>query len=176
MAFFNGYYHWLMSFIIPTNGIFTYNRLTSYLFNRPFVYTLDMDENRYIDGVALRAKYDDNFDSRYLPAGQNYCNMLEMMVALAIRMEEDVMSNYTYGDRTSQWFYHMIDNLGLAVDDDDNFNINHVDRIMMHFDDRTYTRDGRGALFHNPERSEDMRRTEIWYQAMWYLNKFCEEE
>ena len=95
-----------------------------------------------------------------------------MMVALALRCEEHIMEDTNYGDRTSKWFWGMIDSLGLSDMYNDRFNLSYANVIMNRFMNRNYDRNGRGGLFtvKNPE--HDMRSTEIWYQMCMYLNTF----
>ena len=93
-----------------------------------------------------------------------------MMIALAIRCENDIMDNPNMGDRTSQWFWGMITNLGLGSMTDRNFDIRYVDEIIERFLDRKYEPDGKGGLFRIRHFNRDLRKVEIWYQLCWYLD------
>lgn len=42
------------------------------------------------------------------------CSVLEMIIALAIRLEEHIMDDPDIGNRTGQWFWDMIVSLGLG--------------------------------------------------------------
>jgi len=97
-----------------------------------------------------------------------------MMAALAFRCEEQIMSDAEYGDRTGEWFWAMIESLGLTGMDDEHFNKQFADDVVDRFLDRNYSRNGEGGLFtvQNPRR--DMRSTEIWYQMCFYLNDISE--
>lgn len=156
--------------------ILSYRRLLRYLFDREFIYILPMDGNRYEDGINLRYRFgDEQGIEQYIIANCidiRPCSVLEMMIALAIRCEEHIMDDPDYGNRTGQWFWNMINNLGLGHMNDKRFDYNAAKNIIDIFLNRQYTRDGEGGLFviHNSQR--DLRNVDIWYQMMWYLNKF----
>lgn len=83
------------------------------------------------------------------------------------------MTNSQYGDRTSQWFWNMIVNLGLGKMTDDNFNEAETCRILSRFMNREYGPNGEGGLVRVYDHG-DLRQVEIWYQVMWYLTQFWE--
>jgi hypothetical protein len=98
------------------------------------------------------------------------CSVLEMMVAIAIYCEEHVMDDPDYGDRTGQWFWGMISNLGLGAMHDENFDRRDVENKITRFLDRQYDPDGKGGLFRIRNCEHDLRKVEIFYQLCWYLN------
>jgi hypothetical protein len=100
------------------------------------------------------------------------CSVLEMMVALAIRAETTIMDNTLYGDRTKQWFWSMMMNLGLSTMTDDVFDERFVQNRIDIFLNRQYSYDGRGGLFFIPNTDTDLRNVEIWFQLCWYLDSF----
>lgn len=124
-------------------------------------------------GVGLRYRYsiyvkrDDVIDILNEP-----CSVLEMILALAIRCEDTIMANVRYGDRTIQWFWSMIKNLGLSYMTDERFNKDEAIRIIYKFMERQYEPNGRGGLFYMPDRNEDLTQIDIWTQLCWYLDKF----
>lgn len=154
----------------------SYRELLRYLDSRPFVVRLARDSNRESDGVDLRYKfgracgYDTRMINATLGSQLARCSVLEMMAALAIRIEETIMTNPDIGDRTGEWFAYMLDSLGLLDMSDGYFKEDYADEVIDTFLFREYRWDGRGGLFalENPPR--DMRDVEIWYQAMWYLD------
>ena len=89
---------------------------------------------------------------------------------------EDIMDDPTYGNRLGQWFWNMIVNLGLGSMDDDKFDPGYVEYVIYRFLNREYEKNGKGGLFTIRDTRVDMRKAEIWYQAMWYLNEFLEEQ
>ena len=55
------------------------------------------------------------------------CSVLEMMIALSMRCEEQIMDDPDIGNRTGQWFWDMIDNLGLGEHERLKFDGRYVD-------------------------------------------------
>ena len=148
----------------------SYRQLFTFLHDTEFVYFVPYDENRAVDGVTLRYHYCQTHgyeDLEYYLDGP--CSVLEMMVALAIRCEES-MDNPEKGDRTGQWFWGMIANLGLGSMSDDNFNEWLVNDVVTRFLERDYEPDGRGGLFRVRGWHRDMRTAEIWHQLLAYMN------
>lgn len=176
---YEGYFNWLYDIVCHDrfSDEVSYRRLLSYLYYMNFRYTIERDENRACDGVDLRLRYYDYVHNsggdvfwieRYLDGRP--CNVLEMMVALAIRCEEDIMDDPRIGDRTSQWFWEMIVNLGVGSMTDDRFDERYVEEVIETFLNRKYEPDGRGGLFTVRNCDTDLRKVEIWYQLCWYLN------
>lgn len=144
----------------------SYDSLLFALFKRPFEFLLPRDANRYNDGLAFRNCYDNHGDySKLAP-----CSVLEMMIALAVRCEETIMTNPEKGDRTLQWFWGMVRSLGLWGMTDDCFSQAVVDYILDRFISREYNPDGSGGLFTIPNCNRDLRRVEIWTQLCWFLD------
>ena len=147
----------------------SYRKLLMHLHNIEFTWFIPHDDNRADDGIQLRRKYalakEDVRLTRYLTGP---CSVLEMMVALAIRCE-GVMDDALMGNRTGQWFWGMIHNLGLTPMTDSKFNRDAVDAIIARFLNREYEPDGRGGLFTVRHCTHDMRTVEIWCQLSWYL-------
>lgn len=149
----------------------TYRRLFEFLHEVEFTYFVPHDENRAADGISLRYRYCLNHDCEDLDyCLDGPCSVLEMMVALAIRCEERIMSDPDYGDRTGQWFWSMISSLGLSSMTDYNFDECLVNDIVVRFLNRDYAPDGRGGLFTIRRWNRDARDAEIWHQLMAYLN------
>ena len=129
-----------------------------------------MDDNRADDGVQLRRRFAlSRNDAGLTDYILGPCSVLEMMVALAIRCES-FMDDAAVGDRTGQWFWGMIHNLGLSPMIDSRFDRNFVDDVIWRFLNRDYEPDGRGGLFTVKRYPQDMRTVEIWCQLSWYLD------
>ena len=169
----NEYFEWLCN--IVCKGKFSksisYKKLLTRLHDTYFTYTIPRDRNRAEDGIYMRYHFSIDCNCRdaedYLDGP---CTVLEMMVGLAVRCEDQFMTNTEYGDRTSQWFWQMIVNLGLGGMTDDNYDRQEVDDIVWTFLNRRYDYDGKGGLFRVRDTKEDMRRLEIWYQLNRYLD------
>lgn len=145
-----------------------YSFLFHKLFNTEFKWTIDKDENRAADGEDLRREFEEDVGG--LTDDYDPCNMLEMMVALACRCESDIMG-VADEDNTRQWFWDMLDNLGLSYYDNSRYNPVAVERILNRLIFRRYDKTGKGGLFplHNPK--SDQREVEIWYQMGSWLNE-----
>jgi hypothetical protein len=173
------YFEWLYDLACGDNDNFT--KLCEFLDSVEFIYTLPMDDNRYSDGISLRYRfgYECDIPSSVIAAELDTtpCSVFEMMTALALRIEEDIMSKKGE-DRTSEWFMSMIRSLGLEGMNDDRFHIPTAERVIDIFLNRNYNADGEGGLFtiENRPGRKDLRDVEIWYQAMWYVNDILEGE
>lgn len=148
----------------------SYRKLLMHLHNIEFTWFIPYDDNRADDGIMLRRKYalahHDEELSDYISGP---CSVLEMMAALAIRCEESIMDDTLFGNRTGQWFWGMIRNLGLSPMNDSNFDADFVDDVIARFLNREYEPDGKGGLFTIKNCDHDLRTVEIWRQLSWYL-------
>lgn len=161
------YYKAIISLVYDNRFGRSYSKLFEYLYSRDFEWSILMDRNRAIDGIELRYKYGCSNDILDEP-----CSVLEMLIALAVRIEEQIMTNYDEGNRTGQWFWTMLTNMGLNSYDDDNFDEDMVEYIVDRFLNREYEYNGEGGgLFILDNPCQDLRDTEIWYQANWYLGE-----
>ena len=172
------YFDWLYD--LACGDDHRYKCLCALMHGTDFYYLIPMDENRYSDGISLRYRYGYDCD---IPSSQiaseldnRPCSVLEMMAALALRMEEDVMADSS-GDKTSMWFMQMLTSLGLSSMTDDRFDEDEANIILENFLERDYCPNGKGGLFtiyNKPDK--DLRNVEIWYQAMWHLNNILKGE
>lgn len=149
----------------------SYDKLFRYLHAVEFIWFVKKDRNRAEDGIDLRYRFfvDNSLDDASdLITGP--CSVLEMMIALSMRCEESIMDDPSVGDRTGQWFWKMIVNLGLGSMNDRVFDANLVDDSVAKFLYREYEPDGRGGLFRIKNCEYDLRKVEIWYQLCYYLD------
>ena len=116
-------------------------------------------------------EYDRGYDPDYIiDCLEGPCTILEMMVALAVRCENDYMDNANLGNRIGQWFWSMIVSLGLGSMSDVRYDEATVSRVLDRFLDRDYAPNGKGGLFTIRDCDRDLRDVEIWYQLCWYLD------
>lgn len=171
------YFEWLCHFVYDGSSPTKYDKLLSALHDISFVAVLPMDDNRSADGIELRYRfgYEKGVQQPIVASelDNRQCSMLEMLVALCLRCEESIMANSEYGDRTSQWFWNMIVNLGLGKMTDEHFDINETRSIILRFMNHEYGPNGEGGIVRVYNRG-DLRNVEIWYQVMWYLTQFEE--
>ena len=162
------YFEWLFELVCKGryDRTISYRKLLMRLHDIEFTWLLPKDRNRAEDGVDLRYR----FASARADDIDGPCSVLEMMIALSIRCEENIMDDPGVGDRTGQWFWGMINNLGLGFMTDNRFDKKFVDNAIARFLDREYEPDGTGGLFTVRHCDYDMRDVEIWYQLCWYLD------
>lgn len=169
----NDYFEWLWNFT-KCRGHSQNRKIITLLHNIEFRYSIPMDANREEDGIDLRYRFitevgiPKNYQEVYGYL-DGPCSVLEMMIALAIRCEESIMDDPDIGDRTSEWFWLMMKNLGLDYMSDRKFNRDIAEEKISIFLDRKYKRNGEGGLFVVNGR-RDLRKVEIWYQMCWYLD------
>lgn len=171
----DAYFNWMYKLVC--DGRFSkkssYRRLFKHLHSRPFTYIIELDGNREADGIDLRYQfaYEHKYDERMIAAylDNKQCSVLEMLVALSFRCEEHIMDNPEIGNRIGQWFWSMMDNLGLSDMSDSKFDEKYTDKVLDRFLNREYKRNGEGGLFKVEPCAHDLRNVEIWYQMCWYL-------
>lgn len=175
------YFEWMCQLVRDRRHciVKSYKKLLRHLHEIDFFYSIPMDGNREGDGISLRYLfgyengYEDSTVAAYID--NRSCSVLEMMIALAVRCEVHIMSDPNIGDRTSQWFWGMIDSLGLEYMDDSRFDEAYTDDVIFSFMEHKYARDGRGGLFTIKNSPRDLRNVEIWWQMNWYLNTIVEK-
>ena len=166
------YFEWMYNLVYRRTRInhSSYKELLWFLYNTEFTFTIPRDSNRAADGVDLRYRFalERGYDISECLSGP--CNVLEMLVALAIQCEDHIMYDPDSGDRTGKWFWDMIANLGLGFMSDDRFDERFVEEKVSIFLNREYEPNGDGGLFTVENCRYDMRTVEIWYQMNWYLS------
>lgn len=147
--------------------------LLSYLFDTKFIWSFKIptDANRAKDGQLLRDRYANETGDYILYCDKTEpCNVLEMMVALCVRIEEDIMAE-PGRERPEKWFWQMIRNLGLEKMTDYNFSEKKAGSILYGWMNRLYDFDGSGGAFPLSNPVKDQRLVSIWDQANSYLNE-----
>lgn len=162
-----------------------------YLYELPFTFVNAKDDSRAADGTALRYSFAmtfrdayfseidfDEFKATVKEALGGPCSILEMMVALACKLE-GITADPDYPDRTCMWFNKMICSLGLTGYQH-KYIVEHpewketVKNIIEKANKNEYEPSGKGGYFHivsdGTFEVEDMRTISIWDQAMKYLN------
>lgn len=147
--------------------------LLAYLFDTPFKwsYKIPTDANRAKDGVLLRDRYANETGDFLLYSDRiEPCSILEMLVALSVRIEEDIMAEP--GDECPEkWFWEMIRNLGLDEMTDRKFMEAYAKHKIDIWQGRRFGEDGQGGLFPLKSQTKDQRLTSIWDQMNFYLNE-----
>lgn len=120
------YRAWLVNHIDDGRAL-VYTELLSLLYETEFTWINQLDENRAADGVMLRGYFQDHMlmASMY----DKPCCVLEMLIALAIKIETDLVSEPGEYE-PKRWFWFMLDNLGLLPYVDSAFCYNEVVQIL----------------------------------------------
>jgi len=185
----NEYFKWLC-LETRNSEIFSpktcFDDLLLYLYEKECVFMplVPNDDNRIEDGKTLRYHFsldeEHGFGLKLKPDEiKSYligpCSVLEMLVALAKKME-GIMWDSEYGDRISQWFWKMINSLGLSHMYNEHFDEDEANAVVDRFLRREYEPTGKGGLFTLKHCRYDLRTVEIWYQMGWYINELAEEQ
>ena len=165
MMAYDEYFEWLMNII---DGPGEYSCVLEKLYLTEFYSPVPKDDNRAVDGIELRYMFND--ETGYICEKEGCCSVLEMMIGLAMRIDNDFLYEYIYGDRTSEWFWDMMHNLELDKQDDFNYDPDTVRYILTNLLDRNYGQNGKGSLFPCKYASKKgWKREEIWYQLNRYI-------
>ena len=143
--------------------------LMSQLYHIEFIWSVPNDDNRALDALKLRETY----CKKGTTLDDDCCSLLEMLLALAQRCDDELMYNPIDGNRSSTWFWMMLTNLGLNKFRDRSFeeawNANDVTGITDIFMDREYNSHGIGGIFPLKGKCKDQTEIELWYQMNTYL-------
>lgn len=166
------YKEWLENIVYPDwSDRMQHQRLLSDLFETTYYPRMRSDVNRQKDGLELRYRYSYEKEIRVdevrgvLP---ERCSLLEMLVAMAIRCEEEITGDLSKGDRTSYWLRCWIHNLGIDMSDAEYNERTYKSRVTT-FLLRRYAYDGEGSIFYIPNPPEDMRYVDTWLALSYWL-------
>lgn len=165
----DSYFCWLEGLIGDSYIVTNYQKLLWKLFVTDYIWELDYDRNRAADGLYLRREF--TSQTGLTIVSERQCSILEMLIALARRAEDDIMHDPNYGDRSGLWFWTMMQNLGLDIYDDWHWFEDEVNKILDVFMHRRYERNGAGGAFPVRAASRDLRNTDLW----WQMNAYLEE-
>lgn len=148
------------------------------LFRTDFIAVIPRDENRALDGIQLREEYiSENPDWNDIDVNEP-CSMLEMLIALANRMEFQADGTHNSRGASSGYFWELIDNLGLSACSDSKYALNlnetkssRILTALNRLNHRTYRQNGHGGLFPLTHPSSDQRKKEIFLQMQEYLSE-----
>lgn len=169
------YFEWLVK---EFNG-FRYQKLLWRLFTLGFVNIEGGpdDSSRAVEGLELRKIFVERPFNMANSCGRwDNVSFLEVLMALALKIDDKVMWEARYGDRHVDWFWMFIDNMGFSMATDEVWNREieafceeKVEQIVY----REYAEDGDGGIFQVDRRPDDanMRNVDLWRQAMWYFSE-----
>ena len=172
------YFEWLYDIVCKDRfaDTISYKKLLMHLHSTDFRWSRTLDADRAGWGIDMRYRFAQSrplnvecYDVRKCLGGP--CTVLEMMIALAVRCEEDMMDDESYGDRTAQWFWNMVRSLGLGAMNDRVYDPIRAEQVIQRFLNREYEPNGNGGLFTLRHAPFDARDVDIWYQLCWYLDE-----
>lgn len=140
-----------------------YVRLYSKMHEIPFKCIREMDENRLQDAIEYREKIAKMYGVPYNPFIPASC--LELLLSLAYRFASVLFApNDPDFDGQEEIFSLFIENLGLNVYDDDNFNEKAVEKILNRWMNREYNADGTNGNIVCKPGYRKLREMDIWMQ------------
>lgn len=175
----DAYFEWLYGQIGPLknrNPARNYWHLCRKMHETEFIWFVPNDDNRVEDGKELRQHF---LRSTRYPLDDPHglfrdlgCSIFEMLIALA------KLAAYESDRSTVEWFWRMVQNLGLDRYSDDVYgrtvgrSIDEgVEEVLHALNQRTYKRNGDGGLFPLVHPPTDQRDVELWYQLSSYLQE-----
>lgn len=149
-----------------------FSKLLNLMFKLRFkaVNHMDVIREEKIDDLRDDFFYDHDEHIKDVPDMPAYPTVLELLISLSYSME-DVMSNQKYGNRTADWFWGMIINLGLEDLDDDEFDEGYAVAVFSRWLKREFAPDGNGSPFPMRDPPCDMTGVDIWRSFLWYVNE-----
>lgn len=166
------YFAWLCSLVRAEPE---YSMLWQKLHDMDFVWIVDRDENRAEDGKYLRYIFTiDTLNEAEVEEIDQIlsgpCSVLEFLVGLARRIEDDIMESVDLENRTYRWFHEMVGNLGLLKYDNKHYSDGEIDAIVHRFMSRKYSKNGHGNIFWVGHFSGPLFSSlEIWSQMQAYF-------
>lgn len=168
------YLRWLLDMVCcDARQVATYLRLFTRLHETEFIVILELDNNRASDGLALRRRFEKAVNDTLSTDAP--CSVLEMMVALSVRCEEQIMANENIGNRSGTIFWMMIQNMKLDICTDLKYDEQFVDTKIRRLLYREYYPDGTGGPFLVPNPRKDLREVELWYQMCWSISRYFDD-
>lgn len=170
----DAYFEWLYSLVglvARRNKSKTHWELCRELYSTPFMWFVPNDDNRSFDGQALREEFLDSTNKSFPDIEIAYwidleCSMFEMLIGLSRR------ASFNATGEPYDWFWTMIDNLGLYGFTDDIFGQSEkiiTKTTLSRVNNRTYNKNGKGGIFPLRRPTQDQRNVELWYQMTSYL-------
>lgn len=170
---FDDYFYWLSA--IVRSDLDQYSELLWTLYDIDFITVLELDESRAVEGLLLREEfYDADRTADWIMFMNRDCSVLEALIPMARRID-GMTTDENCGDRTSVWFWEMLDNLGIAkytnslLCDGDSWIDIHM--ILSAWMNREFDENGVGSPFPLRLPKHDQRRRTMMYQMYDYVTE-----
>lgn len=173
------YYEWIFGLACKwTKPYGRYKKLIAQLQETTFTWIVPNDKHRASDGMSFRYNFVDYMDElgKYVTEDDvddriiHPCTVLEMMMALASRIENQLMWDPDLGDRSPLWFFQMLETSGLSYYTDTKYSKHEVSLILDDVLNRRYKEDGDGGFFYVENPDKDLREVELWWQCNWHMH------
>ena len=169
------YLRWLIESIDPRHTVGDYYQPVYdelYLTDFKWMTRFPDDENRAADGVWLRRVFAEENGLEVSDLGLDWkpCSVLEMLVAIARRIEYEILA-WPGEENVPKWFWMFMENLDIGPDSRRISDLNYVDNQISNWLNRRITRDGSGGIFVSHIHGIDMRKLSIWSQMNAVLNE-----
>lgn len=169
------YFEFLVEAVELDDRTERFSMLLEYLFEKKF--TTDkhyqLDDDRVENGLSMREKYAEEYIDiaridRFLDDFGDGISMLEFLVSMCNKMSETIF----FDSHLSEFFWQIIDNLGLDSMTDEEFDESVVDNVLEILLGRRYCRDGSGGgMFYVPNSDFDLTKMDFFRQAQIWLSR-----
>lgn len=169
------YFNWLTNLVRAKRS---YSLLMEQLYTTTFYAVIDLDENRIARAVDLQETYiyENGLSEETMEYlhGTEDMSVLEVLASIAYRVEESIMCDDDYGDRTYLWFWKMIENLDICLPNS-KYNEDYVSWVLHRFMNREFEPDGTGSIVKLRDKHKtDARDIEFWHLFCLYLSELSE--
>lgn len=164
------YGDWLIHRLLKMHTVADYHRLFETLHKVEFVILIPRDLNRALDGMRLRDQFRHENDIPDNLFEGKKCSVLEMLTALAIRIDDEYIGNPSEPN-PGYIFFTMLRNLGLDRYPDYRYDEKEVVQILNRWIDREFDDAGHGSIFPLETPFAQQTKVEIWSQMQAYLSE-----
>lgn len=166
------YLHWLEPQLRDDNDDKSYWGLINLMLDTEFTWSVNMDDNRLVDGLDVRVEFARETHRR-LKAMDSLgpCSFLEVLIGLSRRLA------FAAGGQAPGWAWQLLSNLELHRLSDPLTppKQRKAQEIMRMAMERTYSPDGTGGFFPLAWPDEDQTQVELWYQMNAYIEELHPE-
>lgn len=153
-----------------------YRKIFEVLHDIDYIYVMERDKNRLSDGLGLRRDFENAIHDRYPHLVDEFhnrrCSVMEMLVALAIRVDTSILCDPMSGEETPyKFFMEMIENLRLDQFKGMHFDAHGVRLIISLWMRRNFKPNGEGSPFPVKNDDRDQRKLETWDQVNSYISE-----
>lgn len=142
-----------------------YKKLIQFLDQTNYIWNIDWDENREMDGRYLREECNLDLNPMDAPV-----SVLEVLIAFAIRIDDEYLGD-PRDPHPEVIFSEMLDNLGLLYYDDSHFSWSAIQNSLRVWLNREFEPNGVGSPFPLRHPPYDQREIQLWDQMNAYISE-----